>query len=224
MIDKIDVMIDSGSRPFLLKKTLPTIIENLKFVGNINWIFHEVFIDEKLSRENIEYIKSLNKFNTIIESKPLGQTFSIGNALKKCISDYFFHIEDDHILTRNIDLNEGIHIMDGSNVNQIAYNKRKTMKAVSGWVKKEYKINDHIMTTSPHWRFTPALWKLSYIKPKWKNFRGNNGHWDMNKLLKQSNGHRTPEWINNNTGTFYYGPIKEPGFCKHIGGGFSNRI
>jgi len=223
----IDVMIDSGSRPEILKETLPTIIDNLVFSGKLRWMFHEAIINKEKSEENIEWIKSLNMFDVIEVNEPVGQAISIGNILEHCKSKYLFHIEDDYIIKRNIDLDVMWDIIENANdVNQLIFHRRKTMPKVSGWEKGMYVKANHVLTTSPHWRFTPALWRLSFIKPKWIRWEGDNGHWALNKMLQEGINPvtKTHEWVANNMGTFYYGPINELAYCEHVGSGFSGRL
>ena len=121
----IDVMIDSGSRPEILKETLPIIIDGLHFSGKLRWMFHEALIDEKKSRENIKYVESLGTFDVIEANRPMGQAISIENILKLTTSKYFFHIEDDYIIKRPIDLDIMWHIMENAeDVNQLIFHVR----------------------------------------------------------------------------------------------------
>jgi hypothetical protein len=226
----IEIMIDSGSRPFLLKKTLPKMIEHFKFSGNLRWLFHEAVLDTELSKENIAYASSLKLFSEIVATvDPAGEAVSINTILDKTwMSKYFIHVEDDYLFKRDVDLDVMFDIFEASpDVNQIAFNRRDTMVEVAGWFKGEYEKGGHTLTTSPHWRFTPAMWRLDWIKPRWEPFAGSNGHWAINKKLQkgvtENSELKTHKWVAENLGTFYYGPIGERRFCRHIGYGHSNR-
>jgi len=228
----IEIMIDSASRPFLLRKTLPTIIKYLKYNGSLKWIFHEAFLYSDFSCECIDIANEAKIFNRVYEEKnPKGQGNSITNILSSCRASYFIHWEDDHIGLRDINLDAMVQIMeDNSDVNQIAFNKRDTMSEVSGWTKKVVKRSNYTLTTSPHWRYTPAIWRVEYIKKKWVRWEGNNSHWQINALLKElplpgsAPVVRSPDWIIEKIGTYYYGGIDEKAFVKHIGSGYSNRV
>jgi hypothetical protein len=223
----IEIMIDSASRPNLLKQTLPVIIDNLKFSGKLVWMFHEAVLIKEKSDENLEYIKSLGIFDVIkCNTSPSGEGISIKNILEVTKSKYFIHWEDDYIPLRNIDLDEMYEIMENSGINQLIFHRRDTMHEVAGWIKGEYTINGKVFTTSPHWRYIPSLWRLSYIKPIWLkcNMTGPNSHWTINdELQKDMQVIKTHEMVSKTMKTFYYGPIGEPAFCKHIGYGYSNR-
>lgn len=228
MMRVIDVMVNSASRPFLLKRTLPTMIKHLRFNGLLRWIFHEAVLFRDLSDECLSYAEWMDIFDDIqVTNDPKGETISIGKVLDSTVSKYLVHIEDDFEFTRNVDLDVMWDIFESSGmVNQIVFNRRQTMSKVSGWKKGEFEIAGHTMTTSPHWRYTPAMWRLNFIKPKWQSIEGSNGHWKINDILQGvvARQAKTPEWVAENLGTFYYGPIGEPAFCRHIGAGYSNRM
>jgi hypothetical protein len=226
MKPKITLMIDSASRPFLLKKSVPTVKEHLKYDGEIEWILHEAILNEKLSNDCIEWARSSKIFNRMVTSEPHGQGMSIGNILKPCKDKYFIHWEDDHIALREIDLNICVKIMEeNDDVNQITFHKRGIKSNINGWLKKEVERSGYKLTTSPHWRYISAIWRCSFIKPRWVDFtNSNNSHWQINKELKKPFTITPPaDWIIQNLGTYYLGPIDEWAYCKSIGGGFSNR-
>jgi len=225
----IEIMIDSGSRPFLLKKTLPSLVEHFKYSGRLRWMFHEAILDGGLSKENLEYAHSLGLFD-VIESttNPTGEAVSINTMLGKTVGEYLIHVEDDYMFKRDVHLDKMKYIFDNApDVNQIVFNRRDTMVEVAGWMKGEYEKAGYTLTTSPHWRFTPAMWRLAWIKPRWEPYEGASGHWAINKKLqmevKDDNTLKTHQWVAENMGTFYYGPIGERRFCRHVGFGHSNR-
>jgi len=222
----IQIMIDSASRPFLLKQSVPTIIEHLKYSGKLVYILHEAELYKELSAECVHWAKYSKFFDRIEKNKPIGQGMSIGNVLKPCNTKYFIHWEDDHIALRDVPLDDIIKVMEeNEDVNQIAFNKRGTMGSVADWPKKEVERSGFKLTTSPHWRYTAAIWRTSFIKQRWVDFpNSDNSHWQINKVLKRPHKTRPDaNWIIDNLGTYYWGPIGEPPYIKSIGGGYSNR-
>jgi len=223
-------MIDSASRPNLLKQTLPTVLKHLKYSGEIVWVFHEAVLDENKSNECLALIKDYGMIRgKIVQISPTGEGMSIGSILRTVRTDFFIHWEDDFIALREIDLNLMTKIMQRCpDVNQIIFNRRDTMPDVSGWKKREVIRFGEYLTTSPHWRYTPALWRTDFIKPKWQDFPGNNSHWQMNAFLKKgtldSPEMKSAEWVIQNLGTYYFGPIDEKAYCRHIGAGHSGRV
>jgi hypothetical protein len=180
-------MLDSASRPDLLKLAVESLRKNLKFSGNLRWLLHEAVLKEDLSNECIRYAESLSLFDVIHKQyDPQGEMVSIGTILQKVDVPYFIHWEDDHILTRELDLDMCVDIFEKCpKVNQLVFNKRDTMTEVAGWVKKEVEYEGYKLTTSPHWRISPVIWRMSWIKPKWKSIKGSNGHWLMNDVLQK---------------------------------------
>jgi len=227
---QIDIMVDSASRPALLKDTMESLLNNLKFSGKLNWMFHEAVLNKEKSNQCMEYIQNLNIFNiTIMENNPRGEMVSISNILNKTTAPYFIHWEDDHTLVRELNLDTCWDIFERfSIVNQLVFNKRDTMRNVSGWSKKEVQYDEYKLVTSPHWRISPAIWRLSFIKPRWQPFEGSNGHWIINnKLQKQWIGHpelKTPDAVINQLGTFYLGGFDEKKYVVHNGKGHSGRV
>lgn len=226
---QIDIMIDSASRPDLLKITVESLRKNLKCSKPIRWLFHEAVLNETLSNQCLEYINNLAMFDVVHKQhNPQGEMVSIGTMLEKVNADLFIHWEDDHILVRELDLDLCTDIFKKCpKVNQLAFNKRQTMSDVSGWKKKEVEYEGYKLTVSPHWRISPAIWRMSWIKPRWKSIKGNNGHWLMNDLLQRVwKGHpenKTADSVIEVMGTFYLGPIGEHGYVEHMGKDRSGR-
>lgn len=226
----ITIMIDSASRPNLLIPTLTSLWEHIKYTkGNIKWVFHEAILFPEESIKNIDYANRSKMFDKIhTQQNPKGEGCSINTILQMCDTKYFMHWEDDYIALRDVPVNKAVEIMDiNQNVNQIVFNRRDTMPDCSGWVKKVYTKAGHAVTTSPHWRITPALWRVDFIRPKWRAVEGGNFHWVINGELqsefKDCKEGKTAEWINEKLGTFYLGGIDEKAYCKHTGQGQSNR-
>lgn len=229
---QIDIMIDSGSRPDLLIKAVESLRQYLKFdTGKIRWMYHEAVLKEEESKACEAYIRGLGFFDIIhIENEPMGEGCSITTMLNQCKAKYFIHWEDDFVALRTIDLDLDFDLMERTpEINQLVYNRRNTMPVCNEFRKLEIKEKTGlILTTCPHWRYTPALWRVEWIMPKWKMFIGNNSHWQINgilqkEFLKPDSKEKTAEWVVKNMGTFYLGPIGEKAYCEHIGYGRSGR-
>jgi hypothetical protein len=222
----IEIMVDSASRPELLGQIVSTLKKYLKYSGKIAWILHEAVLFSDKSVECVKIGKEAG-FDKILVEEAHGQGVSIGSCLRKAQCGYFIHWEDDSIAVRDIPLDNIVKCMDENpGVNQIVFNKRQTMHEVSGWPKKEIVKNNQKLTTSPHWRYTPAIWRVGFILPKWVDFYdSDNSHWQINAELKKKSGHERPDadWIIDNLGVYYWGPIGEEAYVKNIGRGASNR-
>ena len=213
---KIDIVRMSASRPDLLKESTETLMQHLKFSGELRWLFHEDVLNKKRSDECIEYINSLDIDKVlVVDDPPITNGPGLTNLLKSTNTSYVIQWEDDYRCERDIDLDLVCKVLDENpGVNQIAFNKRSTMSEKPGFVKKEVTRSGVKLMTNPHWAFTPAIWRMSYIMPKWSCQKGFI-HWHINSILKGSL--KQADWVINNTGTYYLGTNGEPRFCFHIG-------
>ena len=228
-METIYIMVDSASRPHLLDITLNSLQKHLKYSGELYWIHYETFLDAERSQECLDLVNRSGLFNKILENHdPKGECVSIDRVLSGLwkTAKYFIHWEDDYIALRDINLDLCYYLLEENPmINQIAFNRRQTMSDVSGWMKKEFRFGEQRMTTCPHWRFCPAMWKLSFLKDKWKPFEGSNGHWRINEVLQKGfQPNKTADLVAEKLGTFYLGPIGELAYCEHIGKGHSGRV
>ena len=214
----IDIIRTSASRPDFLKTSTEALLKNLKYSGEFRWIIHEDCLNDAWSEECMEYIKNSSVYTALDQHKnPIGQGPSLTWLINQTNSKYILNVEDDYELIKPLDLDPLIKLMDKhSDINQIAFHKRRiSWKRGKTFIKQQI-IRDEIpLVTNPHWAFTPALWRASYIKPKWVNFE-KRVHWSMNEVLKGIKGNRGPEWVIKNTGTYFLGY----GLCclKEFGG------
>ena len=223
----IDVMITSSSRPHLLITTVESFLERVRSENvSIRLLLHEDVIDKKKSEECIEWAEDTELFSTVISHGPyIGLGPSIYHMMKNHVtSDLMFYLQDDFVLIRHLDLDVAVNMFKNfPMINQIRYNKRKTMSYVGDnpkkrWLKKEMLFGNQVMTVSPHWFLNPTIWRMNFITDK---FVPSVVHcnWRTNDVLKQGREKKdlTPEWIAENMGTFIFGGIGEPAFFQHIG-------
>ena len=202
----------------------------MKFSGKFRWIYHEDVLNVKASDKCIEIAKDY-EFDVIGKNDPpIGQGASLTWLLKHVQGDYVINWEDDQAAIREIDLDRIIYIMDKyvDRINQIAFHKREIEKNHYDWVAEEMELEGVNFVTNPHWAYVPAIWRMSYIKPRWLGSNSGNHHWEQNAKLKNQNvndlaGPRPAAWVMKNTKTFYYGKVAEPAYIKHLGSGNSLR-
>ena len=212
----VDIMRTSASRPDYLRISTESMVKFLKPTVNFRWMVHEDQIDGGRSDECIRYAKESGVYSVIERhNPPIGQGASLGWLLGKCKTPYVLNWEDDQDPIKEIDIESLCNLMDNNpDINQIGFHKRTIMHEKPGFVKKQVVRDGVPLVTDPHWAFTPALWRASYIKPFWKSF-DKNIHWRMNDILK-GDLVRGPEWVMENTGTYFLGY----GLCclKEFGG------
>lgn len=223
----VDVLVTSASRPSLLITTIESFFEKTICKDNtIRMLLHEDVIRSQDSDRIIDWVNSNNLFDVLeIHNPYIGLGPSIGHMLERHIeAEYMFYLQDDWAFIREFNLDEAVRILDEyPSVNQIRYNKRKTMEYVGDnpkkrWFKKEVVFGDIILTVSPHWFLNPAIWRMSFIRDKFVPAVV-HCNWRTNDVLKQGKGPNelTSDWIAENMGTFIYGKIGEPPFVQHIG-------
>jgi hypothetical protein len=213
----IDIIRTSASRPDFLKTSTEALLKYLEFSGEFRWLIHEDCMNDAWSEECMNYIKNSDTYTGVDQDKnPIGQGQSLTNLINQTNTPYILNVEDDWELIKPLNLNPLIELMEKHNdINQIAFHKRRISWKRGSVFKKKQIIRDDIpLVTNPHWAFTPALWRSSYIKPLWQNFE-NDIHWRMNEVLKD-NEYKGPEWVIENTGTYFLGY----GLCclKEFGG------
>jgi hypothetical protein len=224
-LERICIMTTSASRPYFLGPMIESLQKHITFPGVIHWLVHEDVIDDARSKECVSIVQSCPWSEILaIDSPPVGQGHSITKNLSQVDTPYVLNWEDDFTMVRDVDLGRLVQFMDdySDNVNQICFNKRQTMSEKPGFPKKEMKFGDITLTTNPHWALIPALWRMSYILPRWVDF-GQGAHWDLNRGLKGGNKSRDADWVISNTKTYYYGPVGENAYSCHNGAGHSLR-
>lgn len=217
---RIDIIRTSASRPNCLKKSTESLMQKLKWEGSIRMILHEDFIRKSLSEECWKYAQEAGIFPVVRkDDPPLTQGCSLHWCISKTTTPYVLNWEDDWEAIRTIDLDTCVKIMEENpDVNQIAFHKRKIMTNRHGWPKKEVVRSGITLTTNPHWAFTPALWRMSFVRTWWQRPpRGNNPVWFCNQIVKKSSEMRSAEWMIENVGCYFLGGFREPAFVNHLG-------
>lgn len=231
---KIDVIRTSASRPEFLIESTKTLIENLKFSGELRFIIHEDVFNEKPSEECIRYIESVEGYEIIKDSPPIGQGLSLNRLFKMVESEFFISWEDDYTCTRELNLDIPYKILNENNdINQIVFNKRDTLPSLGEppkpiFYKKVIGKSGYKLTSSPHWRLTPAMWRKSFIEKFWFKSNAIDFNWKINDKIRSVAGSfsgefREADWVMKNIGSYYLGGIDEKKYCFHIGGGKSLR-
>lgn len=225
----LDVMRTSASRPELLKISTETLMGKIKFSGKLRFWVHEDVINRRGSDECIRYLQEESPMPLHIlevDDPPVTQIMSMTWLIGHMESRYFLNWEDDYEALRTIDLDLICKIMDeNGDVNQIAFHKRSIYTHRYSWPKKQVERSGTALVTNPHWAFTPAVWRKSFIMDYWQPpyEAGANPVWWLNPKVKRSNSMRTAKWIVENSGHYFLGEFGEPAFCYHIGGGKSLR-
>lgn len=231
----LDIMRTSASRPELLRVSTESLAKYLKFSGRLRIFYHEDVLNRVGSDECIRYLnenapESMRPYRLQVDDPPITQIMSMTWLIERMETKYFLNWEDDHEALREVDLDLACTVLDENpDVNQIAFHKRQTMSNRYSFIKKEVMRSGVKLTTNPHWAFTPAIWRKSFImrywKPPYTDGRNvvDNPVWWLNPKIKGGQSMRSAKWIIGNSGHYFMGGIGEHAFCYHIGGGKSLR-
>jgi len=211
----VDVVIFSASRPEYLKEVLPTLFENISFSGNLNFYLHEDVVIPGKSGEVIHLLKYNYPQIKLIKTSPAQRLgFAIHKMLRMIPSPYMLFMEDDFLLIRKINLDEIVNVFEKEpKVNQIIFNKEKTKKEKDGFQYWEENLTIPLVLASC-WSLNPAIWRTSFIKPKWIPFEYERR---IQTVLNQACALRSEDWVKHYVGNYFYGKHLEPPFVKHIG-------
>jgi hypothetical protein len=216
----MDVLITSSSRLECLQKTIETFQKFIKFSDDLDFILHEDYVIKAESEKVVEWAKKSGIFSKILETKPAKR---LGKAIEKLMSvsnnELVLKWKDDWELTREINLDDVAEIMiKCKDVNQIQFNKRENPTLKHGFNHRLVIKNGKELTLCREWGMAPAMWRLSWIKPRWVCH--NNGDSVNQELLGKVA--RDENWCEINLGAYWY---EKPGlghFVRHLGYGDKN--
>jgi len=217
MSNKIDVLINSASRPEYLEKSLITLFDKFKFSGKVRYLFHEDVIDEKRSQKCLDIVNETKKFQTIVITNPsIGHGYAIKKMLSLIETDIIFRTEDDYEYLKEIDVDKIVKLfVDTPDINQVLLNKRPNMEMQSGVLQKEVIRNGVKLTTSYRWHFTPGFWRMKWIHPRFVPY---GFACRMSKGLEVGAPKpMTVDWMIKNIGCYFYEGFKEGEYISHIG-------
>lgn len=247
--EPIDVWRMSASRPWQLEKTSDALFKRLKYRGELRFHLIESVLVEDLSEQCIEIAKSLG-YNVHVIKPAKGQGFAMNEAIHKVItSKYSIKWEDDFRPEKNIPINTCVDLMEKyPHINQICFNKRPTLEwkwatnengEKYKWYKEQryFKLGSRKvpLVVKEKWWFGPAVWRMDYIRPKFK-WWPTNTHNLMNDLVllplagfvqgDPRNNWRgrkvpAPDDIEKHIGCYIYGKTGDPGMAEHTGFGDS---
>lgn len=233
----IDILITSSSRPELLERTIVSFLKKINSQSLTFFYINEDYVNQFNSVDCLAVIGDClgsYKVRLSCNNPPRGLSGAFKWFADLCSSEFIFYLQDDWEAIREIPILESIELMDKySFINQIRYNKRKTMayKGEKGeWVfeKKELEFDNYYLVTSDSWYFNPALWRASFIlpflkidyplKPSQRPFV-----WKLNQALglaykvKKERKKFVGLDFSNKVGTYIYGKIGEAPYFRHLG-------
>jgi hypothetical protein len=223
---QIDILTTSASRFYCFKVMMESLKKNLHYTGSFRHILHEDVIDQKDSDAIVKLAQD-NNFDKIKVTDPIGgQGPAVTWLFSQVKSKYFLFWEDDWELTKPIDLDSIVNLMECHNkVNQISFHKRPIMARNAWFVKKTINLDGVDLTTSMHWTFPPAIWRYDFIKKYFQSYTGGLPEWQLCAAIK---GHGIEsQWdadkVMDTSGTYFLGKIGEGHYVRGLADDDSRR-
>jgi len=225
----IDVFITSASRPDLLEITLASFIKNAKYSEGFRFLINEDYVDPMKSVECIAIANRITNAFISCCSPPEGLSTAFHTFNHMFKNDFMFYLQDDFELIRKINFDEVIDTIDNTHINQVRFNKRRTMpykgRNENMIIKTEIIVNDHPFVTSDAWYLNPALWRMKFIRPYLKLDYSSKPRqrpfvWKLNEAIRRSFGIKRKKdnlKFSYEAGTYIWGRIGENPYFRHLG-------
>lgn len=226
----IDVMVWGGSRPDHLRLCIESFRNTLRFSGTLRWLYQDCNYHPVRARECMKLIADLGGFTEARIRAPLPDepgVMSYGYSITAAFDDLvraplMLSLEEDHEALRPMDLDVAWDLFaEHRHVNQLRYNRRKnpgeenegTIKVIERTL--SVSGNPVTVSSSKNWYFQPAIWRMSWIRPRWRGHFANVHHRMQSELLPSKRP--PPEFFVDVLGAITMGGIGEPAFMRHTG-------
>lgn len=215
---RIDMLITGSSRPDLLEKTTRSFLKNLRYSGELRLLFHEDCVYRAESDESVAWARESKLFDVIDVHRPhIGLGEAIRFMLLKIDSEHIFYLQDDWELEREVDLDALVKAFNENGaVNHVHFNKYKTTGSMSGFQQVEHEYSGVKMCLYNAWSLLPALWRASFIKPRWVvRYIRPEGYFtnSLGDHQQRLNGGYCKRFI----GAYIYGPVGDHRYLRHLG-------
>ena len=111
----IDVLINSCARPDILEVSINSFRQRVKSDDHeFRYVIVEDRVDDKKRRtQGLDWIIGNRDIfdEIVVSSKKYGPGFFFAPAVKECMSDYFFHLEDDNEFIIDVNIDPIIELM-----------------------------------------------------------------------------------------------------------------
>lgn len=227
----IDVMVWGASRPALLQQTIETFRAHAKAdTVQLRYFLEDGAFDADGAAEAVRIAEGFG-FDGIHVERVGSYGWAMTNAMNRwCRAPLMFSLEDDYRFLRDIDFDLCWEAFaQNSGLNQLRYNRRTNVAAHTAGIfpfpRRTLSIDsgdgvvEYPVLGSRHWYFNPAVWRMSFIRPRWRGFQ-RNVHHALNSghgLLPPSGETPSPEWYADVLGVLTWGDVGEPPFMVHAG-------
>lgn len=168
-----DLIVPSASRPHLLAPTLQSILTYVD-LPPARLLVHDDAAFPGRQAAVVEVIAQIGKtFNlpTVVglHDPPVRHGPALHWLLSRTDTEFVLYAQDDGRVLRSLPIRAALSVMRDHDLHQIRFNKRPTMGAKPGFVKREYQFampdGSVTLTTADHWYFQLGLWRVARIRP-----------------------------------------------------------
>ena len=198
----IDILITSASRPEYLKRLFDSLFEYLEGFEEAKVYLHEDIVNEEESKKVLSWISTVPAFvDMILITTPAKKdSHAIKRLLNVSKSKYALYCQDDWILLKPVPTGDIIQAFeDHEQINQIAFNRGKNRHYHN--FKEIPTRHFSRLVQCFDWILTPAIWRMSYIKPRFKVTENAD---DIGLILRGGKT-RDEKWLADNMGSYFWG-------------------
>lgn len=220
----IDVCVWGASRPHLFRRTIDSFRAHARFqTGRLRYFLEDGAFDDKRAAESAVIARDLG-FEGVNIERVGSYGFAMTNAFDRWVrAPLLFSLEDDMLCRREVDLDIAFDaFVENRGLNQLFFNRRANYSnpVETPFVERTLSIGGRFYScqSSKHWFFGPALWRMSFVRPRWRGHK-DNIHFATNSSrgLLPSDKKPPPAWYADVLGALTFGPPREPPFFEHIG-------
>lgn len=240
-----DVIVSSvHDRGDLLERTLSTMFTQLDMRPGRVVVHEDVRPSQSFVEQRTEKIVAglMREFAVDIQLMRTAPGGGLARAMVKLLSassnEFVFYTQEDFDFVRPVPVRRALAIMGEHGLNQIRFNKRKTMRikgedrpAKEQWRKVEVMVGGQVMCISDRWYHQASLWRRALALDGYARLVATAPPGRVVDRCEDKFDH----WINSTIGggcgsvdgnqdarrekcrTFIWGPVAEPAFVRHTG-------
>lgn len=123
----MDVIVTSSCRNTIFD-TFHSFFERVKYSGTFRLIVNIDCCRPENLEKIVHFIKWFNVKSINVNHEPKGFTRSLAYVLKQVETPFFFHLEDDWVFLKDIDLDRYVRLMENRpKINHIVFSKKKIL-------------------------------------------------------------------------------------------------
>ena len=171
-----ELIVTSASRPHLLEQTLLTLAEMMDQLPRLVTVHDDAVFPGKEAEVRLTAERHFPGSRIVCHDPPIGLGPALYQLIRDVRTDYVLYSQDDFETIRGLPIRLALEVMEQHGINQIRFNKRRTMDRKGDFVKCErfFRTTRRLeggetiaeslpLTVADHWYFQTGLWRTSTI-------------------------------------------------------------